>query len=129
MYTCIKFQILGSRALYQRFETCLEYIVWQVCFFLRHKHKLLILSSLSDFMTCSSHFNIKSNGSISQLWNTLGQFSVQQKLIYTHCERLSDFVMGRKRFYILSRVCISASKHCRKMKFRTYVHLTLVSKI
>ena len=34
----------------------------------------------------------------------------------------SDFVTGRKRFYNLSRgLCISASKYCRKMKFRTYV--------
>ena len=38
---------------------------------------------------------------------------------------LSDFVAGRKRFYILSRgLYISASKHCRKMKFRTHIHLT-----
>ena len=43
---------------------------------------------------------------------------------------LSDIVMGSKRFYNLSmRLCISASKHCRKMKFRTYVDLTLGSKI
>ena len=35
--------------------------------------------------------------------------------------RLSDFVGGRKRFYNLSGgLCISASKHCRKMKFRTH---------
>ena len=31
---------------------------------------------------------------------------------------LSDFVAGTKRFYNLSRgLCISATKHCRKMKF------------
>ena len=31
---------------------------------------------------------------------------------------LSDFATGRKRFYNLSRgLCISASKHSRKMKF------------
>ena len=36
--------------------------------------------------------------------------------------RMSDFVEGRKRFYNLSRgLCISASKHCRKMKFRTHL--------
>ena len=41
--------------------------------------------------------------------------------------RLSDFVAGRKRFYNLSRgLCISASKHCGKMKFRTHIHLTLI---
>ena len=42
---------------------------------------------------------------------------------------MSDFVAGRKRFYNLSKdLCISASKHCRKMKFRTYLFLTLTSK-
>ena len=46
-------------------------IVWHVCFYLRQKHKLLILSRLSDFMTCSERFNIYSEGSISQLWNTV----------------------------------------------------------
>ena len=44
--------------------------------------------------------------------------------------RLSDFVTGREKLYNLSRVlCISASKRCRKMTFRKYVHLTQVSKI
>ena len=44
--------------------------------------------------------------------------------------RLNDFVVARKRFYNMSRgLCISASKHCRKMKFTTHIHLTLVSKI
>ena len=44
--------------------------------------------------------------------------------------RLNDFVTARKRFYNLSRgLFISASKHCRKMKFRTHIHLTLVSKM
>ena len=45
---------------------------------------------------------------------------------------LNDFVAGRKGFYNLSRgLCISASKHstCRKMKFRTPIHLTLVNRI
>ena len=41
--------------------------------FLFHKHKLLILSRLNDFMTCGAHFNIQSEGSISQLWNTVGR--------------------------------------------------------
>ena len=40
---------------------------------LRHKHKLLILSRLGDFMTCSESFNIFSEGSLSQLWNTVGR--------------------------------------------------------
>ena len=44
--------------------------------------------------------------------------------------RLNDFVAARKRYYNLSRgLFISASKHCRKMKLRTHIHLTLVSKI
>ena len=39
------------------------------CFsFLRHKHKLLILSYFSDFMTCSKRFNFYSEGSISQYY-------------------------------------------------------------
>ena len=42
---------------------------------------------------------------------------------------LNDFVAARKRYYNLSRGrFISASKDCRKMKFRTHIHLTLVSK-
>ena len=40
---------------------------------LRHKQKLIILSRLNDFMTCSAHFNIQSDWSISQLWNTVGR--------------------------------------------------------
>ena len=37
---------------------------------------------------------------------------------------LSDFITGRKRFFNLSRgLCISASKHCWKMKFRIHVHV------
>ena len=43
------------------------------CSFLRHKYKLFILSRLSDFITCSERFNIQSEGSISQLWNTVGR--------------------------------------------------------
>ena len=48
---------------------CKEGIFWHVCFYLRHKHKLLILSRLSCFMTCSERFNIQSEGSIFQVWN------------------------------------------------------------
>ena len=65
-----KFLFLGLGVLYLRFETCLECIIWHVCSYLRHKHKLLILSPLSGFMTCNTRFNIPSEGSISQLWNT-----------------------------------------------------------
>ena len=41
----------------------------------KNKHKLLILSCLNDFMTCSERFNtsIQSEGSISQLWNNVGR--------------------------------------------------------
>ena len=52
---------------------CEEGIIWHVCSYLRHKHKLLILSHLNNFMTCSAHFNIQNEGSISQLWNTVLQ--------------------------------------------------------
>ena len=51
----------------------LEGIIWHVCSYLSHKHKLLLLSCLNDFMTCNAHFNIQSEGSISQLWNTVGR--------------------------------------------------------
>ena len=37
----------------------------------RHKQKLLLLSQLNDFTTCSVHFNIQSEGLISQLWDTV----------------------------------------------------------
>ena len=43
--------------------------------------------------------------------------------------RLNDFVAARKRYYNLSRgLFISSPKHCRKMKFRTHIHPTQVSK-
>ena len=48
-------------------------IIWHVCSYLRHKHKLLILLHLSDLMTRSGHFNIQSEGFICQLWNTVGR--------------------------------------------------------
>ena len=71
----IKFQFFGSGALYLRFEMCEEGIIWHACSYLhvRLKHKLLILSRLSDFMTCSERFNIFSEGSLSQLWNAVGR--------------------------------------------------------
>ena len=37
------------------------------CFYLRHKHKVSILSSLSDFVTYISHLNIQSEVSIFKL--------------------------------------------------------------
>ena len=58
---------VGSGALYPRFVTCLEYIIWHGCSYLRHKHKLLMLSRLSDFMTCSARFNTQSERSNSHL--------------------------------------------------------------
>ena len=70
MYTNIKFQFLGSGALYLRFETCSKGINWKFCTYYMYKQKLLILPRLNDFMTCSACFNIQSEGSISQLQNT-----------------------------------------------------------
>ena len=67
----INFQFWGSGALYLRYEMCQEYINRQFCSYLRHKHKISILSRLSDFVTFSACFNIQSEGSISQLWNTV----------------------------------------------------------
>ena len=44
--------------------------------------------------------------------------------------RLSNFVTCRKGYYNQSSwVCISALKHCRKMKFKTYLLLTLIRRI
>ena len=43
--------------------------------------------------------------------------------------RMIDCVTFRNRYYNQSDgVYISALEHCRKMKFRTYLHLTVVSK-
>ena len=41
--------------------------------------------------------------------------------------RLSDFVTCRKKYYNRG-VYISALEHCRKVKFRTYLLMTLLSK-
>ena len=58
----INFQFWGSGALYLRFEMCLEgtCIIGQFRSYLRHKHKSLILSHLSDFMTFSACINFHS---------------------------------------------------------------------
>ena len=42
-------------------------------FLLKTLKKILILPRFCDFMTCSAHFIIQSEGSISQLWNTVGR--------------------------------------------------------
>ena len=47
-----------------RYNLAILFLCW-------HKQKILILSRLNDFMTCSVHFNIQSEGSISQLWDTV----------------------------------------------------------
>ena len=46
--------------------------------------------------------------------------------------RLSDFVTYSNEKDIIFRVggvCISVLEHCRKSKFRTFLHLTLISKM
>ena len=49
--------------------------------------------------------------------------------MYTNCEQC-DFVTCRKRYYNQSGMAyISALEHCWKMKFRKYLHLTLISKM
>ena len=58
-------------------------MIWHNCSCLRHKHKLFILSCLSYFMTCREGFKIKSEGSISQLWNTVGRSNLVYMFI-TH---------------------------------------------
>ena len=43
--------------------------------------------------------------------------------------RLSDSVIWRKKYYIIvGGVYISALELCRKMKFRTYLHVTHLTK-
>ena len=57
-----------------------------VCSYLRHKYKLLILSRLSNFMTCCERFNIFSEGYLSQhCRKTKFGVYVNQTLIYTNC--------------------------------------------
>ena len=46
------------RTCYNMFESARKVEFGDGCSYLRHKHKLLILSRLSDFMTCSRRFNI-----------------------------------------------------------------------
>ena len=53
-------------------------------------------------MTCSARFNIQSEGSISQLWKTVGDKTYIHKLLHS-----SDFAMIRERFYNLSGGCVS----------------------
>ena len=65
-----------------------------------------ILSRLSDFVTCSEHFNIQSEGSISQLWNTVGRIKFKTYLHLTLISKifmlswLSDFVVCSTSLYI-----------------------------
>ena len=48
--------VLGIEAIYLRFETCWEVKIGHASSSLRHKHKLSLLSRLSDFVTYISHF-------------------------------------------------------------------------
>ena len=43
--------------------------------------------------------------------------------------RLIDLKLIEKDIIITVGIYISALEHCRKMKFRTYLHLKLISKI
>ena len=72
----ITYQFLVSRGLYLRFEMRYVGTIWHGCSYLRHQPILLILSCLSDFMTLSERLNIYSEGSISQLWNTVGRYNL-----------------------------------------------------
>ena len=83
-------------------------IIRQDCFYLRHKQKLLILSWLNDLMTCSAHFNIQSEWSISQLFvEQITQIIVQiRKSGYKHeiwqkaslCDTFSKSIMSHLKF-------------------------------
>ena len=64
-----------------------------VCFYLRHKHKLLILSLLSDFVTCESTFY--NEGSISQFWNTVGRSNLVFMLIrHTYTQTVNNVTLA-----------------------------------
>ena len=84
-------------------------------------------------MTCSECCNIQPEGSISQLWNTVGRLNLVNNVHQTLTQivnnlRSSDFTTCRKICYNQSRgVYIPALEHCRKMKLRTYLHLKLIS--
>ena len=69
----LSFNFCAHSSISERFEICEEGIIWHVCFYLKHKHTLLILSRLTDLVTCSARFNIESDESISQIWNTVGR--------------------------------------------------------
>ena len=56
---------------YLSFGTLLEDKIWHICLSDTIKHKIRNnVKCLGDFMTCNTHSNIESKGSISQLWST-----------------------------------------------------------
>ena len=100
----IRFQFLGSGALYLGFETCLKCIVGQVCSYSRHKHKLLILSRLSDLVRCIVGFNFLGSGALYLRFKTCLKCTVGQVCSYSRhkhklliLSRLSDFMTCSSR--------------------------------
>ena len=84
----IKFQCWGSGALNLRFETCQEGKIRHVCSYLRHKHKLLKLSGVSNFMTCSKCLILRGSYlSFRTLYEDKIFKYFHQTLIDTKCEQ------------------------------------------
>ena len=89
---CILSFNFGSGALYLRFEECYEGKIRHVCSYSRHKHKLFILSQLSDFMTCSERFNIWRERDAYLSFETLQEDKIKNNPSSdTHKWILSDF--------------------------------------
>ena len=56
--------------------------------------KLFILSRLNDFMTCSVHFNVQIEGSISQLWDTVrGKNLVYMFIRHSWIQSVNNFTL------------------------------------
>ena len=51
-------------------------MIWHVCYYSRHKHKLLILSRLSDFVVCNTSLYICSSG-VYLRFRTLREVEIQ----------------------------------------------------
>ena len=50
------------------------------------------MSRLSNFMTCRERFHIKSEESISQLWNIVGRYNLVYMLSDTHIHKLGTML-------------------------------------
>ena len=109
----------------------------KIIFGLHCIHKLRTMLFFYDFVAARKRFyNLSRRLFISaskhcrkmncrKIWNTHSSNTSKQNLLILLC--LSDFMTCRKHFNVQSEgVDISALEHCRNMKFRTCLHLTLI---